>query len=164
MFDLDYRLPTAVLAPTEGKAEAPGSSEKTASNVVDLALCGPIERGSADALCSTLRENAGANEIRLWVDSSGGNFAASFDLFVALHHHPAKKKVATIRRAESGALLAAMGCDRRIAEPHASLLIHPTRMMPEGAITAEKARELAATAAHVGERLGAYLKKLMEAA
>ncbi|MGB3501860.1 MAG: ATP-dependent Clp protease proteolytic subunit [Mesorhizobium sp.] len=87
-------------------------------------IVGEIDRDLTACIAAELEDCAEAVELEVYVDSPGGDFAAAFDLFVHIARHRAGRKTAIIRRAESGALLAALAADQRIAEPGASILLH----------------------------------------
>ena len=139
MFDLDYRLDPAEHAARQEAVRGIPCPVRAMS----ISINGEITRELADDICASLENAPAVEEITASIDSEGGNFTAAFDLFVTMHHHPAGRKVAHILRAESAALLVALGCDHRIARSTAPILLHPVRHMDPGVITARRAAELA---------------------
>jgi len=106
------------------QAEAAEARKAGAESSLFLSVHGTIDHASRDRFAADLARAPYAEKIWLHVDSNGGDFGPSYDLWALLHEHPAESKTAWIDRAESGALLAAAGCDQRAASHGASILFH----------------------------------------
>jgi ATP-dependent protease ClpP protease subunit len=139
-FDLLYRRDEAEHRKLQARARKARAAD---TDSLPIVITGELNRRMSDEIETLLRDRWTAAEVIVTIDSNGGNFVAAFDIFDALHRHPAERKVARINRAESGALLAALGCDIRIAHPSASLLLHPGRLTFDGELTAQTARKIA---------------------
>ncbi len=108
---------------------------------VDIA--GEIDWPMVERVAEQLDAHSDAAELRMRINSNGGEFGAAFDLYVHLSRHRAGRKIAHIDNAQSGALLVAMAADERIASVGAPILLHSTAQTPVGRWTAAKHAETA---------------------
>lgn len=121
-FDLEIARDEAAF--TARQAEAAEARKAGAEPSLFISARGTIDRAARDRFAADLARAPYAAKLWLHVDSNGGDFGPSYDLWSLLSEHPAQEKIAWIDRAESGALLVVAGCGRRIAQPGASILLH----------------------------------------
>ncbi|MDF2621323.1 MAG: Clp protease [Xanthobacteraceae bacterium] len=154
MHNLEWADPPDVIAARRAEAEAAGWT-----GPVSIDIIGDIDTTMAERVGALLDAAPRAEHVVITIDSPGGRFPAALDIHALLAGHPAKRKVARIRRAESAAILVAMAADWRVAEPGAVILLHAAAMPASAArLTAAAHRE---AARHLGW-LDGQTAKLME--
>ncbi|MDF2810408.1 MAG: Clp protease [Microvirga sp.] len=137
--DLEWRDPPDVIAARRSEAEDAGWT-----GPVTVDISGEIDTAMAERVHAALSAAPHAKIVTIMVDSPGGSFPAALDLHALIASHPARRKVARIRRAESAALLVALAADWRVAEPGAVILLHGAAMPASSArLTAAAHREAA---------------------
>lgn len=108
-----------------------------------LDITGEIEWRLVERIAAQLNAHQGAAEVHLTVNSPGGLVGAAFDLYAAIRRHPAGRKTALIRKAESAALLIAMAADERTASLDAVILLHCAASGLTGRCTAQEHEDAA---------------------
>lgn len=137
--DLQWMDPLEVIAARRAEAEAAGWT-----GPVTVDIIGDIDTAMEERISAVLSAAPRADHIDIVVDSPGGSFPAALDIHALIASHPAKRKVARIRRAESAALLVALAADWRVAEPGAVILLHGAAIPASAArLTAAAHREVA---------------------
>ncbi|MBB3930067.1 ATP-dependent protease ClpP protease subunit [Kaistia hirudinis] len=114
----------------EAKRASGGQGPRTATirinGVLDEALRRRVERA--------LAAGVGADELRIDINSPGGDAYVGLVLYRLVREHPAARKVATVNaRCCSAAMLPLLAADERRALPNAELLLHQAEAVRDGA-------------------------------
>jgi ATP-dependent Clp protease protease subunit len=119
--------------PRAGVAKARAALAKVAKSprCANIEVKGEINAALAKSIKAQLAAAAGANTLRIVIDSPGGDLEAGYEIYQAIREHGARKKIADCyKTCASAALMIYLAADIRRAEPGAKLLMHRCEARP----------------------------------
>lgn len=144
---IDFQIDEADFARRRAEAAEARTHGRAGIQHIEIEILGEIDTAMAGRVRRQLDTAPYASSLHVVVDSEGGSAAAAYEMYAALLNHPAERKIAFVAGAASAAVLVIMGCDRRVAVPTSTILLHETEYPIDAAPrwTAQKHEDAAAT-------------------